>query len=179
MTITSGFPAQEPYDMATIRLDDRDLQILQILAREGRITKADLAKRVNLSPTPCWERLKRLEKSGVVCSYHAEVDLQKIAPHLTIFVMLELDQHKAETFQVFERMIQRFDEITACWAIGGGFDYFLQVVTPDTQSYQVLIDELLSARIGISRYFTYVVIKPVKQAAKLPFAVLLGRDPSD
>jgi Lrp/AsnC family transcriptional regulator of ectoine degradation len=165
--------------MATLKLDDRDLQILQILAREGRITKADLAKRVNLSPTPCWERLKRLEKSGVVRSYQAEIDLQRIAPHLTIFVMLELDQHKAETFQVFERMIQRFDEITACWAIGGGFDYFLQVVTRDIQSYQVLIDELLSERIGISRYFTYVVTKPVKHASKLPFDVLLGRDQSD
>ena len=64
MAITSGFPAQDPDDMATLKLDDRDLQILQILAQEGRITKADLAKRVNLSPTPCWERLKRLEKSG-------------------------------------------------------------------------------------------------------------------
>ncbi len=165
--------------MATIKLDDRDLQILQILAREGRITKADLAKRVNLSPTPCWERLKRLEKSGVVKSYHAEVDLQKIAPHLTIFVMLELDQHRAESFQIFERMIQRFDEITACWALGGGFDYFLQVVTRDIQSYQLLIDQLLSERIGISRYFTYVVTKPVKQAATLPFDVLLAPDQSD
>lgn len=165
--------------MATLKLDDRDLQILQILGREGRITKADLAKRVNLSPTPCWERLKRLEKSGIIKSYRAEVDLQKIAPHLTIFVMLELDTHRSESFQVFERMMERFDEITACWAIGGGFDYFLQVVTRDIQSYQVLIDELLAERIGIARYFTYVVTKPVKQAAKLPFDVLLGRGQSD
>lgn len=165
--------------MATLKLDDRDLQILQILAQEGRITKADLARRVNLSPTPCWERLKRLEKSGVVRRYRAEVDLQKIAPHLTIFVTLELDQHRAESFQLFERMIQRFDEITACWAIGGGFDYFLQVVTRDIQSYQSLIDALLSERIGISRYFTYVVTKPVKQAATLPLDVLLAPGPDD
>ncbi len=165
--------------MATLKLDDRDLQILQILAQEGRITKADLAKRVNLSPTPCWERLKRLEKSGIVRSYHADIDLQKIAPHLTIFVMLELDQHRAETFQIFERMIQRFDEITACWALGGGFDYFLQVVARDIQSYQLLIDQLLSERIGISRYFTYVVTKPVKNTTTLPFDVLLTRDQSD
>jgi Lrp/AsnC family transcriptional regulator of ectoine degradation len=160
--------------MATLKLDDRDLQILQTLAQEGRITKAELAKRVNLSPTPCWERLKRLEKSGIIKSYRAEIDLRKIAPHLTIFVMLELDGHRAENFQVFERMIQRFDEITACWAIGGGFDYFLQVVARDIQSYQVLIDELLAERIGIARYFTYVVTKPVKLSAKLPFGVLLA-----
>jgi Lrp/AsnC family transcriptional regulator of ectoine degradation len=160
--------------MATIKLDDRDLQILQTLAREGRITKADLAKRVNLSPTPCWERLKRLEKSGVIKSYHAEVDLQKIAPHLTIFVTLELDQHRAESFQVFERMIQRHDEVTACWAIGGGIDYLLQVVTRDIESYQVLMDALLSERIGIARYFTYVVTKPVKRATQLPLDALLA-----
>jgi Lrp/AsnC family transcriptional regulator of ectoine degradation len=165
--------------MATLKLDDRDLQILQILAAEGRITKANLAKRVNLSPTPCWERLKRLEQSGIIRNYRAEVDLQKIAPHLTILVMLELDRHHAESFQIFERMIQRFEEITACWAIGGGFDYFLQVVTRDIQSYQVLIDELLTERIGIARYFTYVVTKPVKQSGNLPFEALLGSDQSE
>ncbi len=165
--------------MATIRLDDRDLRILQILASDGRITKAELARRVNLSPTPCWERLKRLEKSGVIKRYRAEVDLQKIAQHLTIFVTLELDQHRAENFQVFERVMQRFDEVTACWAIGGGIDYLLQVVTRDIQSYQVLMDALLAERIGISRYFTYVVTKPVKRSADLPLDALLAPGKSD
>lgn len=159
--------------MGTIKLDDRDFQILNILAREGRITKAELASKVNLSATPCWERLKRLERSGIIRSYHAEIALEKIAPHINVFVTLELENHRAESFQTFERAIENFDEIVACWATGGGFDYFLQIVTKDIQSYQALIDELLSERIAIARYFTYVVTKSVKMRSAPPFAAIL------
>ena len=71
--------------------------------------------------------------------------------------------------------MQRYDEVTACWALGGGFDYLLQIVTRDIDAYQRLIDEMLDARIGLSRYFTYVVTKPVKGAGAPPLDVLLGQ----
>jgi hypothetical protein len=79
------------YDQSMIRLDDRDIAILKVLAREGRLSKADLARRINLSPTPCWERLKRLEKAGIIEGYNARIALKKTAPHVTVFVTLELD----------------------------------------------------------------------------------------
>jgi Lrp/AsnC family transcriptional regulator of ectoine degradation len=156
-----------------LHLDQRDIQILQILSTEGRISKAELAQRVNLSASPCWERLKRLEKAGLIKGYRAEVDLAQIAPHVTVFVMVELDAHRAESFRIFEAAVAKHDEITGCWAIGGGVDYLMQVVTSDINSYQRLIDELLEQRIGLSRYFTYIVTKNVKSAAP-PLAHLLG-----
>ena len=159
-----------------LKLDDRDLKILAILREEGRISKAELAKRVNLSAAPCWERLKRLEDAGIITGYRAEVALKKVAAHITVFMAAELEQHRAEDFQTFERAIQKHDEIIACWAVGGGFDYILQIVARDIDSYQRLVDHLLEARVGLARYFTYVVTKPVKQSAKLPFADLLGRE---
>ncbi|WP_412073192.1 Lrp/AsnC family transcriptional regulator [Tritonibacter mobilis] len=156
-----------------MHLDQRDLDILRILCRDGRITKAALADQVGLSPTPCWERLKKLEKAGLIEGYNARINLKKIAPHVTVFVAAELADHTAASFQSFEAAMQRYDEVVACWALGGGFDYLLQIVTCDIDAYQRLIDAMLDARIGLSRYFTYIVTKPVKGAGVPPLEILL------
>ncbi|QIE57808.1 Lrp/AsnC family transcriptional regulator [Pikeienuella piscinae] len=158
-------------------LDDRDIRILAVLSREGRISKTALAQRVNLSTTPCAERLKRLEESGLIRAYRAEIALAAVAPHVTVFVTVELESHRAETFQIFERAITARDEIVACWALGGGFDYLMQIVTVDIDAYQRLIDGLLAAHIGLKRYFTYIVTKDVKAGAP-PLSRLLGGDTS-
>ena len=155
-------------------LDDRDIRILQILCEEGRISKSDLARRVNLSATPCWERLKRLEDRGLIRGYRADVSLAKIGPHVAIFVVAELESHRASDFQTFEKAVTRHDEIVSCWAIGGGFDYLLQIVTSDINTYQRLIDALLAERIGLKRYFTYIVTKDVKTGGPPPFDLLVG-----
>ena len=155
-----------------LKLDERDLKILSILREEGRISKADLARRVNLSAAPCWERLQRLEKAGIIKGYHADVALKKLGAHIVVFMAAELEQHRAEDFQIFERAMERHDEIVACWAVGGGFDYILQIVTRDIDSYQRLVDDLLQARVGLARYFPYVVTKPVKQSARLPLDLI-------
>ncbi|MBX3574514.1 MAG: Lrp/AsnC family transcriptional regulator [Mesorhizobium sp.] len=156
-----------------LKLDDRDVKILSILGREGRISKSELARRVNLSAAPAWERMKRLEEAGIITGYHASVALKKLAPHVIVFMAAELESHRAQDFQVFERVLAPLDEVVACWAVGGGFDYILQIVTRDIDSYQRLVDHLLEARVGLARYFTYVVTKPVKQGP-LPFERLLA-----
>jgi len=92
-------------------LDDRDLRILEILAREGRISKTELARRVNLSPTPCWDRLKRLEDAGLITGYRAEFALQKLGPHVTVFVVVELESHRSADFRVFEKAVGGMDEV--------------------------------------------------------------------
>ena len=150
------------------RLDAIDLKILATLQREGRITKLALAERVSLSPTPCWARLKRLEQAGYIVGYRAEIDLAKIASATTVLVEVTLKQHRYEDFQAFERAVQKVPEIVECLATGGGIDYLLKVVTADIDAYQRLIDELLTAGIGIERYFTYVVTRTVKDVAQAP-----------
>lgn len=156
--------------MNRLRLDDRDIALLATLTREGRISKTELAARVNLSPTPCWERMKRLEQAGLIRGYRAEVDLAALGPHVQVFVTVELDSHKAESFQRFERSIARLDEVTGCWAIGGGYDYLMQVIARDISAFQDLMDGLLESRAGVRRYFSYIVTKPIKE---LPPALAL------
>ena len=145
-----------------------------MLSREGRITKTALAERVGLSATPCWDRLKKLEKAGLIESYRAQINLRKLAPHVTVFVAAQIADHTAASFRAFEAAVQTHDEIIACWALGGGFDYLLQIVTSDIEAYQRLIDAMLESRIGLSQYFTYVVTKPVKNAAVPPLDLLIS-----
>ena len=150
------------------RLDAIDLKILSALQARGRITKVALAAAVNLSPTPCWERLKRLEKAGVVKAYRAEIDLDRLGPTTTVLVEIVLKQHRYEDFQRFETAIRAIDEVVDCYATGGGIDYLLKIVTRDVDAYQRLIDQLLLAQVGIDRYFTYIVTRAVKSCAQPP-----------
>ena len=145
-----------------IKLDERDMEILAILQKEGRITSAALAARVNLSPTPTWERVKRLEKAGIIEGYGARVALNAFGPSTVIFMEAELDSHRTEDFKRFEAAVQDVPEIVECWAVGGGIDYLIKVVARDVDAYQRLVDRLLTADIGLRRYYTYVVTKPVK-----------------
>lgn len=159
-----------------MQLDQRDLDILRVLSSEGRITKTALAGRIGLSPTPCWDRLKRLEQAGLIEGYGARINLKKLAPHVTVFAAAEIAEHTTASFRAFEAAMQRYDEVVSCWALGGGFDYLLQIVTRDIDAYQRLIDAMLDARIGLSRYFTYVVTKPVKGSALPPLDILLAQE---
>lgn len=157
---------------SAIRLDAIDLRILATLQRDSRITKAALAERVTLSATPCWQRLKRLERAGLIRGYRAELALEKIAGFATVLVEIILKQHRYEDFERFERAMRETDEIVRCWATGGGIDYLVEVVAADIDAYQRLIDRLLTAEIGIERYFTYVVTRTIKAAVQPPVGLV-------
>ena len=154
--------------MNGFKLDERDIKILSILQKNGRITKAELAKQINLSPTPCWERLKRLEKIGVIKGYGADISPLAFGAQVNIFLELELEGHKLQDFDRFENYITNIDEILDCWAIGGGLDYMLRLSTRDIDCYQRLIDRMLNEDVGIKRYYTYIVTKKIKESKTLP-----------
>jgi len=156
-----------------LRLDQRDLAILEILQREGRITNQRLAERIHLSPSACLERVKRLEQEGVVTGFGAEIALEKVLRFSSVYVEVTLKGHEAQDFERFESAIRELPEVVECDAIGGGSDYLMKVVALDITHYQELIDRLLAADVGIGRYFTYVVTKPVKRAGPLPLKHLL------
>jgi Lrp/AsnC family transcriptional regulator of ectoine degradation len=160
----------------TLKLDARDIKILSILQVEGRIPKAALAERVNLSATPCWERLRRLEDAGIIESYGANISLKALGPVTIVFVQIEIDSHRQEDFTRFERAIRLIPEVVECWAVGGGIDYFLKVIVRHLADYQDLIDRMLASEIGIKRYYSYVVTMPVKNEP-LPIKLLVQQAP--
>ena len=160
--------------MAATKLDATDLKILDAIQRDGRITKLKLAEQVGLSPTPCWMRLAKLEKAGIVTGYHARISVRAIAPVTSVLVEVTLANHRQADFDRFERVVRDVPEIVACWSVGGGVDYLLKVMTRDIDDYQRLIDSLLEREIGIDRYFTYIVTRTVKDDTVLPLSELAG-----
>lgn len=159
--------------MTSARLDPIDLRILDAVQRDGRITKLALAEKVGLSPTPCWTRLRKLEKAGIISGYHAKVAIRALAPIATVLMEVTLASHRQADFERFERTVRDIAEIVACWSVGGGVDYVLKVMTRDIDAYQRLVDALLEREIGIDRYFTYIVTRTVKEETVLPVAELL------
>lgn len=147
------------------KIDSYDIAILRTLQENGRMTKVALAEAVNLSPSPCWERLKKLERAGLITGYRAMVDIRKIAPVTEVMVEITLSNHKAEDFRRFEAVVKTRPEVQGCWALGGGVDYILRLVLRDVDTYQRFMDELLDGDAGIERYFGYVVTKTVKNTA--------------
>lgn len=161
--------------MKPLKLDAIDLRILAAVQRNGRITKLALAEEVGLSPTPCWTRLDRLEKAGIVAGYHARVSLKALGlPATTVLMEVTLGAHRQADFERFERAVKAVPEIVACWSVGGGVDYILRVVARDIDAYQRLVDALLERQIGIDRYFTYIVTRTVKEEPAAPLETLAG-----
>lgn len=147
---------------ARVALDRVDIRILAALQRNGRISKVELADLVNLSPSACLERMRRLERKKLILSYHANVNLSAVMPIQMFLTEITLGGHRAVNFWKFERCIEKVPHVVECHALGGGIDYLLKVVSADVPAYQSLIDDLLNQDIGIERYFTYVVTKVIK-----------------
>ena len=156
-----------------MKLDSIDLRILEAVQRDGRITKLRLAELAGLSPTPCWLRLRKLEQAGIIAGYHARLAPRRVAPIATVIMEVTLANHRQTDFERFERAANARPEVQACWSVGGGVDYFLKILARDIDSYQRLVDMLLESGLGIVRYYTYIVTKPVKDAAPA-LGLLLG-----
>ena len=160
--------------MTSVRLDPIDIRILDAIQRDGRITKLALAEKVGLSPTPCWLRLRKLEKAGIVRGYHARVEPRVVAAITTVLMEVTLGSHRQADFDSFERAVRELPQVVACWSVGGGVDYILKVMTSDIDSYQRLVDDLLQRDIGIDRYFTYIVTRTVKDETVIPIGQLIA-----
>ncbi len=146
-----------------MRLDRYDVKILQILHNNGRITKSHLAEEINLSVSPCWERVKKLEQAGIIESYGAKVNTDILFKKTSVMVEVSLKEHNAQAFKRFEQLVRHTPEVTDCYATGGGIDYILKIQSEDIDQYQRLIDNWLDSEVGIERYFTYIVTKTIKR----------------
>ncbi len=144
------------------KLDERDIQILSILQEEGRITKTALADRLNLSLTPSWDRLQRLEEEGIIESYGAKLSSSFLKNFHLVITEVELESHKEGQFARFEDAIMDFDEVLSCWSVGGGLDYILKILVKDVSDYQDFLKRVLKADIGLRRYFSYAVLDRIK-----------------
>lgn len=146
----------------TIKLDQLDLKILDKLQNDARITNQDLADAVGLSPSPCLQRVKRLEKAGIIASYRVQIDLDAICRHVDVIAAVTLKSHGLEDFANFERAVAGMQHVVECTKVSGTIDYFVRFICPDIGAYQMLSDELLKLGPKIGNLSSHVVLKTVR-----------------
>jgi len=155
------------------KLDRIDLRILAHLQKNSRITNVQLADAVGLSASPCLIRVKRLEKAGFILGYGAHIQLDKIGVVQTVFTEVTLSDHRREDFARFENHIRRIDQVMECHLMSGGYDYLLKFITHGVAEYQVLMEQMLESKVGIEKYFSYLVIKTAVVKHSYPVETLL------
>ncbi|ASY57753.1 Lrp/AsnC family transcriptional regulator [Sinorhizobium sp. CCBAU 05631] len=155
-----------------MKLDRIDVKILNALQKNGRMTNVELSEIVNLSPSPCLLRVKKLQAEGYIEGYSAHINIGKLGQTLTVFTEITLKNHRQLDFARFLTAIEKVDQVIECHLVSGGYDYLVKFVTAGIEEYQTLMERLLDWEIGIDRYFSFVVLKSPLVKAHLPLESL-------
>lgn len=148
--------------------DRTDLAILAVLQRDGRLTNAELAVRVNLSASACLRRVQKLEADGVIDGYAARLNPAAVGLGLQAFVRVQLRSHDAIAVQAFVEKVGGWDEVVACHALTGDMDYLLHVIVEDLEHFsRFLLDHLLNDS-GVGDVNSSFVLRTVKHGRALP-----------
>jgi len=154
--------------MPDYNLDQIDKKILSILQQNGRIPNNKLAERVGLTTTPTLERVKRLEREGVIKGYGARVDPEAINRGMIVFCSLRLAVHQMHTLDEVCEQINQMPEIQACYHITGDSDFLLKIVVKDMPAYETFMHDKLTRLPGIERIYSNVVLSTKKENYHLP-----------
>jgi Lrp/AsnC family transcriptional regulator, leucine-responsive regulatory protein len=156
--------------LSTIKthLDETDVQILSILQSDGRITNADLAKRVGLSPPSVLQRVRTLERAGLIKGYYAHLDPDRLGLKIVAWVSITLALHQEQPIERFRRAIQDIPEILECYHVSGDADFMLKVIVKDMRAYETFVREKLSKIKGVQQIKTSFVFGTNKQTSEIP-----------
>ncbi|MCB0705469.1 MAG: Lrp/AsnC family transcriptional regulator [Saprospiraceae bacterium] len=148
--------------------DKIDRQILSLLQEDAKQTIKEIAAKLGLTTTPVHERIKRLEREGVIKGYRAMLDRRKIGLPLMAFCNVTLENHKAEYIEKFQEDVWHLEEVVECYHIAGLFDYLLKIVVADMDTYQFFVAKKLAAIENIGRVQSFFVMTDIKEARILP-----------
>jgi len=152
------------------KLDNIDLKIIKLLQENSKITNLDLSKRIGLSPAPTLERVKKLELSGVIQSYHAKVNAGKLGLNISTFVLVSLAWQKENALDNFIDKIKMIDEVTEAYIITGDGDALLRIICADISAYEQLLFKKLSQIEEVEKLRTLMTLSKVKKSKVLPFS---------
>ncbi len=149
-------------------IDRIDRIILSTLQENGRISNVELAKKVNLSASPCLERVKRLEIEGYIERYGAFLNTTKLNYAMTAFIQVTLDRTTSDVFKLFKEEVVKIKEVVECHLIAGGYDYLLKIRFSDINSYRLVLEKIAGLP-AISQTQTYMATETIKKDCGIPF----------
>ena len=157
---------------SAVSFDRFDLKILVHLQREGRCSNVDLAESVGLSPSPCLLRTKRLQETGLIRGYGADISLEKLGDHVVVFSEVTLSSHRPDDFRKFEEAAGKHEEIVEWHNVSGGYDYLLKIVAPGVGYFQALMEKMLEDDIGIERFASRIVLRQSLDRRGYPLRII-------
>lgn len=149
-------------------LDQYEIKILRELQKDASLTTAQLAERVGLSASPCWRRIDRLEREGVITRRVALVDREKVGLNAHVFVQVKLNAHGRANLDEFSRQIHDFPEVLDCYVMMGSIDFMIRVVAKDIKAYERFFFEQLSQLPGVQEVNSTVALSQIKATTELP-----------
>lgn len=149
-------------------IDATDARILSLLQADGRMSNARLAETLGMSETPCWRRLKRLEESGLIEGYQANLNRRQLGLGVMAFVQLRCSEHNQATTAAFQRIVEATPNILACHNTTGADDFLLVVVARDLDDYSTFVDTTLRRLPGVTSIRSNLSLKELKASSKLP-----------
>jgi len=149
------------------KLSRIDVHILEELQKDGRLSYAELARRVGLTTSPCMERVKRLEKEGVIKGYTALLDPEYLQSNMIVFVQIRLVRMSQDIFEEFKEAAIALDEVQECFLISGNFDYLIKARVSDMEHYRKFLGDTLLSLPGVQESTTLVVMEQVKDTTYL------------
>ncbi|MCG9642425.1 Lrp/AsnC family transcriptional regulator [Vibrio sp. Isolate34] len=148
-------------------MDRIDRHLLELLQKDGRLTTAELADEVGLSPSPCARRIKRLEEKGIIDGYRVSLSREKVGVAMSVFVEVSLNNHQEVSIDKFEGAIVEMEEVISCHVVSGAYDYLLEVVSPNLRAYEAFTRKLQRLS-NVKDIHTHLAIRQVKGNAPLP-----------
>jgi Lrp/AsnC family leucine-responsive transcriptional regulator len=152
----------------TKTFDQIDRRILTELQENGRMPIVELANRIHLTKTPCAERVRRLERDGVILNYRAELDPVTLGAGFVMVVQVTLSQTSDNAIELFNQAVKRIPEIQTCFLVAGQFDYLLLVRTSDIAHYRNVLGDQIGKLPGVQQTHSYVVMEEVSNRRTLP-----------
>lgn len=157
--------------MANMNLDAIDLKLLAELQADGRITNVDLATKVGLTAPPCLRRMRALEQSGTIKSYHADIDASSLGYTITVFAMVSLKSQAEEDLKAFEQHVHALPDVRECHMLNGEIDFILKIVARDLQSFQEFLTSQLTSAPNVNSVKTSLTIRTAKDEPGVPIPV--------
>jgi Lrp/AsnC family transcriptional regulator len=158
--------------MPDARIDPIDRKILEVLQRDAGLSNAETASRVGLSPSPCWRRIQRLERDGVIRRRVALLDPEALGLSIVVFASVKLSSHGRQALPEFEQAIREYDEVLECYTVTGEVDFILRILTRDMHSYERFLRDHLLQMPTVAEVHSTIALTQVKYTTAVPLMLV-------
>lgn len=156
-----------------IELSHQDIRILQLLQNDASLTTQEIARKINMSQSPCWRRINRLQEAGIINKRAALLNREKLGMEVVVFATVNLAAQGRAHLEAFEREVVTYPEVTECYTMAGAWDYMLKIVARDIRHYEMFVRDTLTTLADIRELHSHIAVTEIKNTTELPLETQL------